>query len=116
MIEDVIKLRPQLNETRFTNMDSLQHVKVPVVLPRSPQRIAPEVTAPPGARQQSNVLRVRGIDTGTTRVRIRVERRANRNTTGINRGRRDRRHRPNSFLTIRIEVRSIEVPTDRIRI
>src|ERR1051325_1956462 len=32
MIEDVIKLRPQLNKTCFTNMNSLQQVKVPVVL------------------------------------------------------------------------------------
>src|SRR6185369_5353054 len=63
MIEDVIKLRPQLNRTCFTNMNSLQQVEIPVILTRRPQRIAPETTPPPGARQQSDVLRVRRINT-----------------------------------------------------
>src|SRR6185369_10248884 len=114
MIEDVIKLRPQLNRLCFPNMNSLQQVKVPVILSRRPQRIASEITPPPGARQQSNVLRARRIDTCTRRIRIRVEGSANRNTTGIGCGRCNRRYCTNSWLTIRIEVRSIEVSTNRI--
>ena len=63
MIEDVIKLRPQFEELRFADVDSLENVNVPIVLTGSPQSIAAESSAPAAARQQSNVLRVCRIDT-----------------------------------------------------
>src|SRR5688572_19993422 len=114
MIEHVIELRPQFEELCFPNVNSLQEVTVPVILTRSPQRIAAESTAPSAAREQSDVLRVRGIDTCAPSIRIRVEGRANRHATWIDRRRSDCRHGTNSSLTIRVEVRSSEIANARV--
>src|SRR6185503_10109566 len=83
MVEEVVELRPQFEELSFANVHSFQHVEVPVVLTRSAQRVAAKRTAPTSARKQSDVLRVRRIDTSAARVRIGVERRTNRHATWI---------------------------------
>src|SRR6185503_13528911 len=116
MIEDVVELSPQFEELRFANINSLQNINVPVILTRRSQRIAAEITAPSGARQQSDVLRIRRIDARTAGIRISVEDRANRYATRIDSSCRDCRYSTNSRLTIRIEVRTIEIAADRIGI
>jgi hypothetical protein len=116
MIEDVIKLRPQFEELCFTDINSFHNVKVPVVLTGSPQRIAAEIATPSGACQQSNVLCVRRINTRIRGIRIGVKSCANRHATWIDCGRSNCGYRPNSGLTVRVEIRTIEVATNRIGI
>src|SRR6185503_14735813 len=116
MVENVVELRPHFDELRFINPDPLQQIHVPVVLTRSAQRIATERTTPSGAREQSDVLRVRGIDTSTAGIRIRVEGRASCRAAYVHRGCCNCRYRTNSRLTRWIEVRSVEVSSDRVGI